>query len=159
MKKMKPKSLKEIIDTTSGVLTGFLSTALLYVLKDTPWVQEYKEAIPLTVGIIVLLLSLLLIFINKRSIDNKEKQKTVEYKAELKEKIESYSQIIKEEKNDSAYKKAVEENLILLLKKDMSLIEEIEMERVSLKRDSDESDSLIISYMKKVKESATKKGS
>lgn len=156
---MKPKSLKEIIDAISGVLTGFLSTALLYALKDTLWAQEYKEAIPLAVGIIVLLLSLLLIFINKRNIDNKEKQKTVEYKAELKEKIESYSQIIKEEKNDSGYKKAVEENLILLLKKDMSLIEEIEMERISLKRDSDESDSLIMSYMKKVKDSATKQGS
>lgn len=159
MKKMKPKNLKEIIDSISGVLTGFLSTVLLYVLKDTLWVQKYKEAIPLAVGVIILLLSLLLIFMNKRSIDNKEKQKTVEYKAELKEKIESYSQIIKEEKNDSAYKKAVEENLILLLKKDMDLIEEIEMERVSLKRDSDESDSLIMSYMKKVKESATKQGS
>ncbi|HCJ6301678.1 TPA: hypothetical protein NU584_004418, partial [Enterobacter hormaechei subsp. xiangfangensis] len=158
-KKMKPKNLKEIIDSISGVLTGFLSTVLLYVLKDTLWVQKYKEAIPLAVGVIILLLSLLLIFMNKRSIDNKEKQKTVEYKAELKEKIESYSQIIKEEKNDSAYKKAVEENLILLLKKDMDLIEEIEMERVSLKRDSDESDSLIMSYMKKVKESATKQGS
>jgi hypothetical protein len=156
---MKPKNLKEIIDSISGVLTGFLSTVLLYVLKDTLWVQKYKEAIPLAVGVIILLLSLLLIFMNKRSIDNKEKQKTVEYKAELKEKIESYSQIIKEEKNDSAYKKAVEENLILLLKKDMDLIEEIEMERVSLKRDSDESDSLIMSYMKKVKESATKQGS
>ena len=156
---MKPKNLKEIIDSISGVLTGFLSTVLLYVLKDTLWVQKYKEAIPLAVGVIILLLSLLLIFMNKRSIDNKEKQKTVEYKAELKEKIESYSQIIKEEKNDSAYKKAVEENLILLLKKDMDLIEEIEMEWVSLKRDSDESDSLIMSYMKKVKESATKQGS
>ena len=51
------------------------------------------------------------------------------------------------------------ENLTQLLKKDMDLIEEIEMERVSLKRDSDESDSLIMSYIKKVKESATKQGS
>ncbi|EEX1775528.1 hypothetical protein ABIX96_004931 [Escherichia coli] len=156
---MKPKNLKEIIDSISGVLTGFLSTVLLYVLKDTLWVQKYKEAIPLAVGVIILLLSLLLIFMNKRSIDNKEKQKTAEYKTELKEKIEFYSQIIKEEKNDSAYKKAAMENLTQLLKKDMDLIEEIEMERVSLKRDSDESDSLIMSYIKKVKESATKQGS
>ncbi|EPM6630105.1 hypothetical protein ACTOJH_004872 [Escherichia coli] len=156
---MKPKNLKEIIDSISGVLTGFLSTVLLYVLKDTLWVQKYKEAIPLAVGVIILLLSLLLIFMNKRSIDNKEKQKTAEYKAELKEKINFFSQIIKEEKNDSAYRKTAMEHLTQLLKKDMDLIEEMEMERVSLKRDSDESDSLIMSYIKKVKESATKQGS
>ncbi len=146
---MNPKSLKEIIDTTSGMLTGVLSTMLLYLFKSSDSLGQFKELIPFFVGLLVLLLSLLLIALNKSKIDKKKDQKTIEYKKEIKEKIETCSKIIKEEKDDSVYRKVAEENLASLLKKDMQLLDEIEMERAALNRDSEESVLIISSYMEK----------
>lgn len=154
---MKPKTLKEIIDTTSGILTGFLSTLFLYVFKNMDWLEQYKVFIPTVVGVVVLLISLLLIAINKRKIDAKEKEKSTEYKREIKDKINTYSKIINEQKDDCAYKKAAEEHLINLLKKDMNTINEIEAEIETLRRDSTESGSIMVSYMEKVKNTVTKK--
>ncbi|MCP5693734.1 hypothetical protein NL287_25995, partial [Klebsiella pneumoniae] len=108
------------------------------------------------VGLLVLLLSLLLIALNKSKIDKKKDQKTIEYKKEIKEKIETCSKIIKEEKDDSVYRKVAEENLASLLKKDMQLLDEIEMERAALNRDSEESDLIISSYMEKIKSTVAK---
>ncbi|HGU6358694.1 TPA: hypothetical protein ACNAEZ_000863 [Citrobacter farmeri] len=153
---MKPKTLKEIIDTTSGLLTGFLSTILLYVFKNMDWLGQYKEFIPTIVGVVVLFASLLIISINKRKIDKKEKEKNAEYKNEIKEKINTYSRIINEQKEDCAYKKAAEEHLISLLKKDMNGINEIEVEIEALRRDSTESETLMVSYMEKIKSAITK---
>ncbi|MCP5781288.1 hypothetical protein NL379_27600, partial [Klebsiella pneumoniae] len=82
---MNPKSLKEIIDTTSGMLTGVLSTMLLYLFKSSDSLGQFKESIPFFVGLLVLLLSLLLIALNKSKIDKKKDQKTIEYKKEIKE--------------------------------------------------------------------------
>lgn len=153
---MNPKSLKEIIDTTSGMLTGVLSTMLLYLFKSSDSLGQFKELIPFFVGLLVLLLSLLLIALNKSKIDKKKDQKTIEYKKEIKEKIETCSKIIKEEKDDSVYRKVAEENLASLLKKDMQLLDEIEMERAALNRDSEESDLIISSYMEKIKSTVAK---
>ncbi|MCL0914200.1 hypothetical protein [Escherichia coli] len=153
---MNPKSLKEIIDTTSGMLTGVLSTMLLYLFKSSDSLGQFKELIPFFVGLLVLLLSLLLIALNKSKIDKKKDQKTIEYKKEIKEKIETYSKIIKEEKDDSVYRKVAEENLASLLKKDMQLLDEIEMERAALNRDSEESVLIISSYMEKIKSTVAK---
>ncbi|HFX7245027.1 TPA: hypothetical protein ACIGUS_004892 [Escherichia coli] len=153
---MNPKSLKEIIDTTSGMLTGVLSTMLLYLFKSSDSLGQFKELIPFFVGLLVLLLSLLLIALNKSKIDKKKDQKTIEYKKEIKEKIETCSKIIKEEKDDSVYRKVAEENLASLLKKDMQLLDEIEMERAALNRDSEESVLIISSYMEKIKSTVAK---
>ena len=153
---MNPKSLKEIIDTTSGMLTGVLSTMLLYLFKSSDSLGQFKELIPFFVGLLVLLLSLLLIALNKSKIDKKKDQKTIEYKKEIKEKIETCSKIIKEEKDDSVYRKVAEENLAALLKKDMQLLDEIEMERAALNRDSEESVLIISSYMEKIKSTVAK---
>ncbi|HBR0143940.1 TPA: hypothetical protein L9G22_005704 [Klebsiella pneumoniae] len=153
---MNPKSLKEIIDTTSGMLTGVLSTMLLYLFKSSDSLGQFKELIPFFVGLLVLLLSLLLIALNKSKIDKKKDQKTIEYKKEIKEKIETCSKIIKEEKDDSVYRKVAEENLASLLKKDMQLLNEIEMERAALNRDSEESVLIISSYMEKIKSTVAK---
>ncbi len=153
---MNPKSLKEIIDTTSGMLTGVLSTMLLYLFKSSDSLGHFKELIPFFVGLLVLLLSLLLIALNKSKIDKKKDQKTIEYKKEIKEKIETCSKIIKEEKDDSVYRKVAEENLASLLKKDMQLLDEIEMERAALNRDSEESVLIISSYMEKIKSTVAK---
>ena len=108
-------------------------------------------------GVTVLLISLLLIAINKRKIDAKEKEKNAEYKKEIKDKISTYSKIINEQKEDCAYKKAAEEHLIALLKKDMNTINEIEVEIESLRRDSTESGTIMVSYMEKVKNTVSKK--
>ncbi len=153
---MNPKSLKEIIDTTSGMLTGVLSTMLLYLFKSSDSLGQFKELIPFFVGLLVLLLSLLFIALNKSKIDKKKDQKTIEYKKEIKEKIETCSKIIKEEKDDSVYRKVAEENLASLLKKDMQLLDEIEMERAALNRDSEESVLIISSYMEKIKSTVAK---
>lgn len=153
---MNPKSLKEIIDTTSGMLTGVLSTMLLYLFKSSDSLGQFKELIPFFVGLLVLLLSLLLIALNKSKIDKKKDQKTIEFKKEIKEKIETCSKIIKEEKDDSVYRKVAEENLASLLKKDMQLLDEIEMERAALNRDSEESVLIISSYMEKIKSTVAK---
>lgn len=155
---MNPKNLKELIDTTSGILTGILSTILLYSFKDSDFLGQYKESIPFVVGLLVLLLSLAIMAFNKNKIDEKKNKKTIEYKKEIKEKIETCSKIIKDEKDDSAYRKAAEENLVSLLKKDMQLLDEIEMERAALNKNSEDSDLIISSYMEKIKSTVTKRG-
>lgn len=148
---MKPKSLKEIIDSISGLLTGVISSFALYVADKINAVSNYRELIPTAVGVIVLIIGLIAMAVNKNKIDSKEQKKTIEYKNEIKEKMESYSKIIKNEKEDSAYRKAAEEHLVSLLNKDMDLINEMEAERASLKHDSQESDSILMSYMEKLK--------
>lgn len=154
---MNPKNLKEIIDTASGILTGVLSTIILYACKEWVLLDKYKESIPAVVGALVLVISLCLMAYNKKEIDDKKEKKTIDYKKEIAEKIERYTNIVREEKDDSAYKKTAEENLTALLKKDMALLEEMEMEREALNRDSELSDSIISSYMGKLKATMTKK--
>lgn len=148
---MNPATLKKLIDSIAGVLTGLVSSFILYNHTKLGISAENKDNIPAIVGFIIFSLTLLVIFFNKKIIDKKVKKKTEEYKEELKSKVKMYSEIIKEEKDNSEYKKEAEKNLVSLLKKDMALIDEIQQERDVLRHSSEESKSIINEYIDKIK--------
>jgi len=87
---MNPANLKKIIESMSGLLTGLVSSFILYNHETLGISEKNKDNIPVIVGFVILLIMLLLIFLNKRKIDGKIKVKTKEYKEELASKIKIY---------------------------------------------------------------------